>query len=384
MIPLTDFDEILDRRHTASLKWQRYAGRDILPMWVADMDFKAPPAVLAALKERFDHGILGYSLPSEELAATVVEYLARYYGWRIEPDWLIWLPGLVTGLNVACRAVGRAGEAVLTCTPVYPPFLTAPPQSERRLITAPLIDTGQEWQMDFAALRAAVTPDSRLFLFCNPQNPTGRVYSRRELEEVAAFCLRHDLLLCADEIHCDLVLDHDKKHIPMASLDPEIARRTITLMAPSKTYNIPGLGASFAIISDSRLRGRFQQAMTGIVPHVNVMGLVAALAAYRDSGEWRRALLKYLASNRDLVEQEVGRIPGLTMRHVEATYLAWLDTRKAGLVEPGRFFEAAGVGLSDGAEFGGPGFVRLNFGCPRALLTEALARMQKALNQRPD
>ncbi len=379
MLTPYNFDHLVDRRHTASLKWDKYHDADILPMWVADMDFQSPPAVLAALHKRIDHGVFGYTLPPAELVETVVDMLARQYQWQIKPEWLVWLPGLVCGINVACRTVGDAGAGIITTTPIYPPFLSAPAQSNRILITVPLKGNDHGWQMDFEALDNAVTPDTKMLLFCNPHNPTGRVYSRNELEQTAEFAKRHDLIVCADEIHCGLVLDHDKAHITFATLDSEIAARTITLMAPSKTYNVPGLGVSLAIISNPKLRRQFQQAMGGIVPHVNTLGFTAALAAYRDSQEWHNALLDYLRVNRELLEQRIGKMSGLAMGHVEATYLAWIDTRPLALENPGRFFEAAGVGLSDGREFGGPGFVRLNFGCCRDRLNQALDRMESAL-----
>ncbi len=379
---LYDFDRIIDRRNTSSFKWDKYRGTDILPMWVADMDFQSPPAVLAALHERVDHGVFGYTLPPTKLVETVVDMLARDYQWQIKPSWIVWLPGLVCGINVACRTLGNTGDGILTTTPIYPPFLTAPDESNRTLITAPLKGNDHNWQMDFDALDKAVTSDTKMLLFCSPHNPTGRVYSRRELEDVAAFVKQHDLVLCSDEIHCGLILDKGKNHIPTATLDAETATRTITLMAPSKTYNIPGLGASFAIISDPQLRKQFQRAMAGIVPHVNVLAFTAALAAYKDSTDWHDALLDYLRENRDLLEQRIEKIPGLSMGHVEATYLAWIDTRGLELENPSRFFEAAGVGLSDGREFGDPGFVRLNFGCSRDQLNLALERMESAIQQR--
>lgn len=379
---LYDFDHRVDRCNTASLKWDKYRGTDILPMWVADMDFQAPPAVLEALHQRVKHGVFGYTLPPTTLVDTVSAMLAKDFNWQIKPEWLVWLPGLVCGINVACRTAGEAGAGILTTTPIYPPFLTAPPQSNRSLHTAPLKGNDHDWQMDFDALEKALTSDTRMLLFCSPHNPTGRVYSRRELEEVADFARRHNLIICSDEIHCGLILDEDKEHIPTATLDAETAASTITLMAPSKTYNIPGLGASFAIISDKKIRHQFHQAMAGIVPHVNTMGLTAALAAYRDSGSWHASLLDYLRKNRDLVQERIAAIPGLSVNHVEATYLAWIDTRQLELKNPCRFFEAAGVGLSDGSEFDGPGFLRLNFGCPRERLIQALERMESAILQR--
>jgi cysteine-S-conjugate beta-lyase len=374
-----DFDQLVDRRQSSSHKWNRYQGRDILPLWVADMDFRSPAAVIKALHQRVQHGIFGYTDPPAELSETIIAILARRYGWQVHPDWLVWLPGLVTGLNVACRAVGVAGDEVLTTVPVYPPFLTAPGNSRRRLRTVPLLRRGASWYFDFQALEQVVTERTRLFLLCSPHNPTGRVFSRGELEKLADFCLRHRLVICSDEIHADLVLDQEKAHLPTASLDEEVARRTITLLAPSKSYNIPGLGFSYALIPDPRLRIAFRQAMAGIVPEVNLFGYTAALAAYRHGSDWLAALLDYLRGNRDLVTEAIARMPGLSVNRVEATYLAWIDTREAQIGEPAAFFEAAGVGLSDGAQFGGPGFVRLNFGCPRSTLEQALARMHRGV-----
>lgn len=376
---MIDFDTPVDRQGTASEKWERYAGRDIIPLWVADMDFRSPPAVIEALHRRVEHGIFGYTAPPEELVATVLAMLQREYGWAIDEQWLVWLPGLVCGLNVACRAVGHQGDAVICSTPVYPPFLTAPVLAGREPVTVPLHDTGAHWQMDLAALERALTPRTRLLLLCSPHNPVGRVWSRDEQLALAGLAERYDLVVCSDEIHAGLVLDADKRHIPFAAVAPELARRTITLHAPSKTYNIPGLGCSFAVIPDDRLRRDFRGVMAGIVPHVNLMGYTAALASYRDSEAWRQALLDYLRGNRELVLKAVNAVPGLSSWPVEATYLAWIDARGLGNEQPAMLFEEAGVGLSDGAPFGAPGFVRLNFGCPRQRLEQALERMVAAV-----
>ena len=369
----------MDRRGTASLRWEKYRDRDVIPLWVADMDFPAPPAVLEALHQRIEHGVFGYTVPDGELVDAVLGHLEVQYGWNIEPEWLVWLPGLVCGLNVVCRAVGEAGDGVLTTVPIYPPFLSAPLDSDRTLQRVPLTQDGGRWRLDPQQLEAAVTPQSRLLLLCNPHNPTGRVLSREELEEVGEVCLSHDLVLCSDEIHCDLVLEAGLRHRPAATLSPELAARTITLMAPSKTYNLPGLGCSFAVVSGRHLRAQVRRAMAGIVPHVNLLGLAATAAAYRHGEPWRRELVKYLRSNRDRVREVLNRVPGLTVGPVEATYLAWVDARGLPVSDPAGFFEAAGVGLSDGREFGTPGFVRLNFGCPRPLLEQALGRMVSAV-----
>ncbi len=373
--PDFDFERLIDRRGGDSLKWNRYGGRDVLPLWVADMDFAAPPAVLDALRRRIEHGVLGYAKPGPSLVEATLEHLEQRYGWPVDPAWLVWLPGVVTGLSLACRVAD--GQA-LTATPVYPPFLSVPESSGRILNTAALQLADGRWQWDWPALEAAATPATRLLLLCHPHNPVGRVWRDEELARLADFCRRRDLYVCSDEIHCDLVLDDGGRHRPLALAHPDLAARCMTLMAPSKTYNIPGLGCSFAVIADAALRRRFTDAMRGIVPDVNVLGFVAAEAAYREGEPWRRALLEVLRAHRDRVENAIAAMPGLSMAHVEATYLAWIDARDLGAPDPAAFFEQAGVGLSNGADFGAPGWVRLNFGCPTTTLELALERMRQA------
>lgn len=369
------FDHAPERRGSDSIKWGKYAGRDILPMWVADMDFAAPPAVLAALAERVAHGVFGYGEATPAAVEAVRAHLQRSYGWSIEADWLVWLPGLVSGLNLACRAVEGA---VLTTTPVYPPFLSAPRLAGRSLQTAALAEDEGRWAFDPATLAGAVSEETGLFLLCHPHNPVGRCWTREELQEVADFAAQHDLIVCSDEIHCDLILAPERQHLPFAMLGEAAAARSITLMAPSKTFNVPGLGCAFAVIPDPGLRRRYLRAMQGIVPHVNVLGLAACAAAFSGAGDWHRALLDYLRANRDALAACVDNLPGVRMAPVEATYLAWLDVRALGLADPVAHFEAHGLGLSDGADFGAPGWVRLNFGCPRARLDEAIYRLRAA------
>ena len=373
-----DFEHVPERRGSDSVKWNKYAGQDVLPLWIADMDFASPPPVLAALQARVARGDLGYAEPWPALVEAVQAYCQRHYDWRVEADWLVWLPGLVCGINLACRSVD--GE-VLTATPVYPPFLSAPGLSGRGLVRVSLREEGGRWSWDFAALEAAVTPATRLLLLCHPHNPIGRAWDADELQALAEFAARHDLVVCSDEIHCDLVLDSERRHVPFARLSEDAARRSITLMAPSKTYNIAGLGCSLAIIPDPALRRRYQAARRGIVPDVNVLALTACASALLEGEAWRQDLLAVLRANRDRVEAAVSAMPGLSLGHVEATYLAWIDARGLGVDAPVEFFEAAGVGLSDGRDFGLPGWVRLNFGCAPALLDQALDRMRAACQQ---
>lgn len=380
-----DFDHAPERANTDSQKWQKYAGRDVLPMWVADMDFISPPPVMDALRARVAHGIFGYARPVKTTVDAVVDMYAQRHGWNIDPAWIVWLPGLVVGLNVVAQAFAAPSEEVLTLTPVYPPFLTAPKNSGRVSVTVPFVlsPTDDVWEIDWAALERAVTPKTKLFFLCNPHNPLARVWRRDELVRLGEFCVRHDLVLCSDEIHCDLILDPALPHVCTGTLGAEIAQRTITLSAPSKTYNVPGLGTSFAIVPDAVLRARFVRATAGIVAEVTTLGFAACEAAYREGEPWRRELIEYLRGNRDLVVDFVTReLPGVKIEApIEATYLAWLNVAALKLADPIAHFEAHGVGLSEGAFFGSPKghHVRLNFGCARSTLQEALARMKRAL-----
>ena len=377
-----DFDTPINRSNTGSEKWNKYKGRDIIPLWVADMDFRSPPSLINALQDRVQHGVFGYTYPEQGLIDVVQAALVRDYDWKIDPGWLVWLPGLVCGLNVLCRAIGEPGDDVLTFTPVYPPFMSAPILTERAVTKVPLMLCNGRWTPDFFALEKAITPCTRLLLICNPHNPVGRAWDREELLQFYEIAERHNLIIGSDDIHSELILDKNLRHIPIASLAPEIADRTITLLAPSKTYNIPGLGCSFAVITNTVLRNRFKKAMGRLVPHLNLFAYTAAESVYRDGEPWRAALLDYLRDNRDLVEREVAVMPGLTITHVEATYLAWIDARGTGIENPGHFFEEAGVGLSNGTDFDAPGFIRLNFGCNRSLLVTALERMRNALREK--
>jgi len=375
-----DFDTPVERRGTASLKWEKYGSRDIIPMWVADMDFQSPPEVLKAIVTRAAHGVFGYTLPPEELNGLIVSMLEKTYDWVVDPECLVWLPSLVTGLNVACRAVGQDGDDVMTAVPIYPPFLTAPGFSRRNLVKVPLKEDDGRWQFDFDRLEKMITDKTRIFILCNPHNPVGRVFKRSELAELAAICNKYDIVICSDEIHCGLILYRDKVHVPTATLAPEIADRTITLMAPSKTFNTPGLGCAFAVISNRKLRKQFKNAMAGIVPMPNALGYAATMAAFSECADWHEALLNYLRANLETVSGAIQQMPSLSIAPVEATYLAWIDMRNSGLKNPVKFFEEAGVGLQDGIEFDGPGFARLNFGCPRKLLRKALDRMKAAMD----
>lgn len=384
-----DFDRIIDRRLGRSFKWSAFPD-DVLPLFIADMDFESPPAVKDALRAVVDHGVFGYptglqhdgSLAAPALQELIVQRLAARYGWRIAPEAVVVGAGLVVGFNVACQLF-RGQGAVLVQPPIYTPMLMAPGWADLARQDAPLMPQADgTYAIDFDRFATAITPETRLFLMCNPHNPVGRVFRRDELERLAELCLARDLIICADEIHSELIY-RGQRHIPIASLSPEIERRTITLIAPTKTFNLPGLHCSIAIIPDEELRRRYIAARQGLVMWLNLMGLVAAEAAYRHGDEWLDQLLIYLEANRDFAVDFIrSEMPAIKIAKPQGTYLAWLDCRAAIAGNPFQFFlEQAKVALSDGATYGpgGEGFVRLNFGCPRATLAEALQRMKRAL-----
>ena len=381
-----DFDRVIARRGTGSSKWFKYPP-DVLPLTVADMDFASPEPVVRALRERVEHGVFGYGhqLEVTELSEVFADRLQKRYGWRVSPDALVLIPGVIPGFNVACRMLASAGEGIAMQTPLYPPLLRVPGNIGLRFDEVPLArDARGRYSVDHGAFEAAIRLDTRIFLLCNPHNPVGRVFTRDELAGLAEICLRHGVAIVSDEIHCDLVYS-GHRHLPIASLDPEIADRAITLMAPSKTFNLAGLKSSLAIIPNRALRERFVAARMDLVQTANILGYTAALAAYRDGQPWLDDLLRYLEANRDFLARYVAaQLPGVSMVAPEGTYLAWLDCRAANLPQndPFAFFlERGKVAFNDGALFGahGRGFVRLNFGSPRTQLEQGLARMREAL-----
>ncbi len=378
-----NFDEIIDRRSSDSEKWNYYDA-DVLPLWVADMDFRAPERVIRALQERVAHGVFGYGGCKQRLRETICARLWRMYGWEVKPEEVVLVPGVIAGFNLAIQSAAGAGDGVLMQTPVYAPFLGAPRNAGARRVEVRLIqaDSGR-YEIDFDAFESAIDETVRVFLLCSPHNPVGRVWTKEELERLAEICLRHRVMICSDEIHSDLVFS-GRRHVPIASLGPEIARNAITVLSPSKSYNLPGLYCSFAVIQNPELRRRFLDARRGTVGEGNLLGFVAAESAYRECDNWLGELLAYLEANRDYLAETLRRdMPGIKMARPEGTYLAWLDCRAAGIDGlPGEFFlKQARVALNEGKGFGsgGEGFVRLNFGCPRATLTQALERMATAL-----
>jgi len=405
------FDRIIERRGSASFKWDTYPP-DVLPAFVADMDFASPPAVLEALHARTDHGVFGYARVSDSLIEAVCDHARCEHGWHIDPDWLVFLPGVWSALGLTVRAFTRRGEGVLMVTPIYHPFLEIVADQGRRLDAVPAVLRDGRWELPLAELEAAIRPDTRVLLFSSPHNPLGRAFDRDEIAAVVDLCRRRGLVFCSDEVHCDLILD-PLPHVPSLTI-PGAEEVTLAFLSPSKTYNLPGLQLAWGVIPDEGLRRRFREAAGGLVELdlPGVFGMVAAEAAYRHGGEWRAALLDHLRGNGALIERFVAdELPGVTTTHVEATYLAWLDARQAPAVvaaqaasaaptvaaeapsgvpgaaaarvpSPYELCLAAGVAVSDGAAFGAPGFLRINFGCPRATLQEVLRRVRRGLTGR--
>lgn len=377
-----NFETPVDRKNTASLKWAKYKGTDILPFWVADMDFKAAPEIITAITERNSHGVFGYTVPGETVTQSVIDYLKRDHDYKIDPTWIVWTPGVVPAINLFCRAFGEKGSSVMTCTPVYPPFLTAPENADRNLIAVDLRWDGNRWTFDFEEMEARIEPDTKSFILCNPHNPVGRVFDKQELQSLSDFCVKHDLVICTDEIHSDLILEPEIKHIPTNLISEEIRKRSVMLTSPSKTYNIPGLCCAYAIIEDPKIRLAFKKVARGIITETNTFGYVACEAAYRYGSEWRLELIKYLRLNRDYLYEFIStHSPQVKLQPMEATYLAWLDVSALKLDDPISYFESEGIGLSAGSYFGAKDHVRLNFGCSRSVLETGLLRLKAAVDK---
>lgn len=376
---MPDFDKELRRRGTGSLKWDRRS--DLDPLWVADMDFESPPEVIQAIQDRVAHGVFGYAVPHPSLIETIHRYLENRIGVRVEEEQLIHLGGLVPALSLGCRAFAEPGEAAMTCTPVYPPFLGTHKDNKMALITTDHIQVNGRWTFDWEAMEKAVTPRTKVFILSNPANPLGRAFSKEEMIQLAEFCDRHDLILLSDEIHCDLIHDEEKTpHFSALNLPEELRERTVTMLAPSKTYNIAGLGYAFAVIPNDSLRRKFNAAKGHTLAEINCLAYYAAEAAYKYGEPWRQDLLSYLRSNYQLLAETVTReIPGAEIPNIEATYLAWIDLRKTGISSPMKKVEEAGLFLSDGAFFGHPDCLRINFGTQKARLENALEIFAQAL-----
>jgi cystathionine beta-lyase len=387
MLVTHDFDELIERRSSGSAKWNLY-DEDVLPLWVADMDFRSPESILRALHERVDHGVFGYEFDSQQVRDALVKRMAGRFNWQIKPEDLMFVPNLVSTLHYVCIAYADPGDEVIMSTPVYPPFVVAPGNTGRTPLYVDMAVTrdSQElrYEIDFDAFEAAITPRTKAFLLCNPHNPVGRMWTRVELEQLAAICLRHNIVIISDEIHSDLIMD-DLPHIPMATLAPEVADRTVTINSPSKTFNMPTIHFAFVMAQNADLLKKLEQTIGWLVPHPGALGFAAAHAAYTECQDWVDDLLVYLRGNRDLYINFIRQhFPSVGYTCPEATYLGWMDWRALKLPgeSPFQFFlDKARVAFNDGAAFGkaGEGFTRINYATSRARLQEALERVRAAV-----
>lgn len=369
-----DFDTVIDRKNWNSVKWSKYGDRDVLPFWVADMDLPTPSFVIDALRDRLKHPILGYTAPPSELTDAFVAWNARQFDWVVDPDWVVPISAVVPGLNLSVRSVGTEGDYSLIPIPVYPPFLEVPVQSHRKGIYSHLVFENDSWVMDFDDI-SFKTKNASTLLFCNPQNPTGRVYTESELTQLGKICLENDTLLISDEIHWGLVLEPSCKHIPIASLSEDFANNSITLISHTKTYNVAGLLSAIAVIPNPAIRQRFETLVERTMPSGSPLAYAAGIAAYNDTSNWLEELSSYLRTNRDLVLKTIESLAAIDSCPIEGTHLCWIDGRSLGVSDAAEHFESHGLGLSDGAEFGNPGFVRFNFAAPRKLLRQGLDRL---------
>ena len=378
---MADFTTVISRKGTGCIKFDRKPELD--PFWVADMDFVSAEPILDALHRRIDHGVFGYPQAHEGLVEAVVIYVGSRHQTTIQESDIVHLGGLVPALSLACRAFAKPGESVMTCTPVYPPFIgTYKDASGVDLVTVPHKLVDGLWSFDWEEMERAVTPKTRLFILCNPQNPLGRAFSKDEVLKLADFCERHDLILISDEIHCDLIHDENATpHFSTVRLPESFRGRTITLLSPSKTYNIAGLGYAYAVIFDDTLRRRYNSAKGHTLAEINALAYYAAEAAYNECEPWRQELLGILRSNWKVIQDFVAsEMPQIKLTDMEATYLSWMDCRDLPYTNAANHFEeTSGLFLSDGAFFDGPGHVRFNFGCPESRVLEGLEKMKSAL-----
>jgi cystathionine beta-lyase len=374
------FKQTLSRKGTSSVKWEKYAGKDILPMWVADMEFPIAQEIQDALAQRMTHPLHGYTKGSEKTASTVCDMLMDKYGWAVQPEWLVWLPGVVPGLWNSCEAFANRGDDIIFNTPIYHHFFHVPPNTGKNAVPVSLqqLPSGR-WTYDFEALKGAITEKSSMMLLCSPHNPTGTLFSTSEVREMAQLCMDEDLVIISDEIHCGLILDENEKFVPMAMAQPECCDRLVTLMSPSKTFNLAGLNCSFAVISNPTLRKQFKEAGKCALAEVPSLAFTALEAAYGDADQWHEQLLQQLRENYAYLQAQIPTIKGLSLSPMQATYLGWINTDDLDVENAAAWFEQHGVGLSAGEPFGMSNYVRINFACPMSMLKEAVERMRNAV-----
>lgn len=384
-----NFDEVIDRKNSDSIKWgnleELYGDKDVLPLWIADMDFKSPDEIIEAFKERADHGVFGYTWKRDSLYDAVIDWVKRRFNWDIKKEWILFTHGVVSGLNIGVRGLTKEGEKVLVQPPVYPPFYRVIHNSRRIANKSPLKHNGERYVMDYEELESKIDEETKLMMLCSPHNPVGRVWTKEELIRLGDICIKNDIIIISDEIHCDFALKGNR-HIPLASMSKELEQRTITLMAPSKTFNIAGLSTSIAIIPNERLRSVYQEGIEAMeIDNITIFGALGLEVAYTKGEQWLSEILEYIKDNIDFAIDYIDKnIPEIKVDRPDGTYLLWLDFRgidrspdeiNKALIEVGK------VALNDGRPYGdeGEGFFRLNIGCPRSILEEGLKRIEKTV-----
>ena len=378
-----NFDQIIPRKDTHSTKWLKFSDEDVLPMWIADMDFACPSVITNAMTQRIDQGIFGYTDTPSDLTEVFVSKVYENTEWKIQDDWVVWIPGGVVGLNVSCKTVLAPGEMAMVPSPIYAPFTEAPENMERGFVKNYLVDSKGRLEFDLEAIETILTEDTKMFFLCNPHNPGGTVFSKQEIEKISSICEERKIIVCSDEIHSDLILEEGLRHVPFASLNKYNEEHSITIMGPCKTYNLAGFPIAAAIIPNEELREDFVRNTKGIVAHIDSIAFVAAEAAYSKADIWHSELLDYLKFNRKILSERINKIEGISLKGPEAGFLAWIDCRNSEISNPAEFFiNEAKVGVHDGAWFGNKDYVRLNFGCPSSLLEDAISRIEKAFSQR--
>jgi cystathionine beta-lyase len=373
------FDQFISRQNTNSVRWDKYA-KDVIPLWVADMDFAVADCITQALEQRIKHPIYGYTHASEELKEAIQNYLFKKYQYTIQKDWLVFIPSVVSGLHMAARNLLKPGEHALIPAPAYHHFQMALEGSKNAFSTYSYVLQNNRWVIDLDAIRKLILPNTRLLMLCNPHNPGGTVLSLSEITQINAIAQEHHIIICSDEIHADLILDPEKQHIPIGKdIDPD--HLTMSLMSLNKTFNFPGIGLGWAVIPNVSLRNQFAKDLHTLIPGPNALAFEVSLAAIQGGDAWHTGLLEYLRQNRQIVKTWVDSHASLQMAHLDATYLAWIDATQVNNKQLSQDFLAAGVAISTGQQFGANDFFRLNFGTNQMLLREALAKMSNVLEK---
>lgn len=377
-----DFDAPPDRDGAHSLKWGLFP-KGTLPYWVMDMDFSIPQFMKDTLKQAVDRGFLGYSIPGKEVSETFAAWLQRHHNWQIDPEWVVWIPHVVQGLEWTAKCVCEPGDSIMMHSPIYYPFRLLPGHIGCEAIHADMVRDGRQWQIDFDSMESRVRTDTKLLYLSNPQNPTCRVYSKQELLQILDFCERHNLILCSDEVHAPFVIDEGLEHICIGSLRDDMLSKTVTLFSPGKAYNISGNCCAAAIIPDPILRMKFKENSPGPFLPIDRLNIEAVKAAYSDTTDYLPSLLQYLRGNAALIEQKLGGISELKLAPMEGTYNAYFDLGDFDIPNISGHFLKYGIGLTDGASFGQPTYSRINYATPRNLLNEGLERFIAGLHNAP-